>query len=142
MTEGYGFRLDTLCESEVDSMYQSLGSLFHSHGSLSAVKLLADIYFLDQVSSLRRGRPFDRKPLKGGMKFPLEIIDRDDDSRTVMVGLLSAPIAARAEEFLHNVERVIPAGFRVTLKFPGKSPERDESKFDIGHPTRIDSRRL
>lgn len=140
--EGYGFTLGTLTDPEISECYAQLHNLFRNQGALSAVEILAKIYFPNQIVTVRRGRGIRRQTLKGAITFPIIAADRDGENRTVQVSLSNVVNRQRSSEFVLNAMRFIPHGFQIVMQEPLKPEPEDLSKIDLGGKVRLTERRI
>lgn len=140
--EGYGFTLGALNDDEVSECYAQLHTLFRNQGALSAVEILAKIYFPNQLVTVRRGRGIRRQTLKTAITFPIVIADRNDDDRMVQVSLTHNVNRQRSAEFVKNAMRFIPHGYQIVMQEPLKPEPEDLSKIDLGGKVRLTERRI
>lgn len=140
--DGYGLVHGVLTEKEISECYAALPNLFRNQGALTAVVILAKIYFPNQTVTVRRGRGLRRQTLKGAITFPIIAADRDDEDRTVQVSLSAGGTLQRVSEFIVNSMRFLPHGFQIVIQEPLKPPPKDLSRFNLGEKVRLTERRI
>lgn len=140
--QGFGFEIGSLSAEAVDRLYVSIEKLFRLQGTLGGVKMLAEIYFGEAVSVVRRGRDFARLTTHGALSFPILVVDRNDADSTIMVKLASHGDAAKEQEFTRNCQRLVPHGFKVVIQQPLGDAPAPKGIINLGETIRVESRRL
>lgn len=135
--QAIGLGVDALEETQREEVFAKRHAILSARGTLHAVELLAEIYF--PGAGVTRGLPHARSRM--GRVSQIRLANLADRRQVVFVRTVADYPSALCEEFLTNVDRLLPLPFEAMVAFPIR-PQVPAVRWCLSSPRSWEKRRV